>query len=85
MVLAVQAQEPVCPKSPSVGNCPKKDEASPQTETPGGLVMQGVASCDCPSKSLKWDSRSCAPLSGVVRLPGCCLWAVCTYCGPICM
>ena len=40
--------EPACPKSPSVGNCLKKDGWSPQTETPGGLVMQGIASYDCP-------------------------------------
>jgi len=40
--------EPACPKSPSVGNCLKKDGSSPQTETPGGLVMQGIASYDCP-------------------------------------
>ena len=32
--------------------------------------MQGIASYDCPYKSLKWDSRSCGPLSGVVRLHG---------------
>ena len=55
--------EPACPQSPSVGNCPKKDGSSSQTETPGGLVMQGIASYDCPYKSLKWDSRSCGPLS----------------------
>ena len=39
--------EPACPESPSVGNCPKKDGASPETETPGGLVMQGSAFYDC--------------------------------------
>src|SRR5882672_4581738 len=55
--------ETACPKSPSVGNCPKKDGPSSETETPGGLVMQGSASYDCPEKSLKWDSRSCGPLS----------------------
>ena len=72
--------EPACPKSPSVGNCPKKDGSSSQKETPGGLVMQGIASCDCPSKSLKWDSRSCDPLSlGVVRLHG--VWVLAVVCG----
>jgi hypothetical protein len=54
--------EPVCPQSPSVGDCPKKDGSSSQTETPGGLVMQEIASYDCPSKRLQWDSRSCGPL-----------------------
>src|SRR5437016_188647 len=40
--------EPTCPTSLSIGNCPKKDGSSPETETPGGLVMQGSASYDCP-------------------------------------
>src|SRR5262249_17869163 len=55
--------ESACPKSPSIGDCPKKDRSSPETETPGGLMMQGSAPYDCPQKSLKWDSRACAPLS----------------------
>jgi hypothetical protein len=42
-------------------------------------VIQGIASFDCPEKSLKWDSRSCAPLSGVVRLHG--LWILAVVCG----
>ena len=40
--------EPACSQSPSIGNCPKKDRSSPQTETPGGFVIQGIASFDCP-------------------------------------
>ena len=41
--------------------------------------MQGSASYDCPQKSLQWDSRSCAPLSGVVRLHG--VWVLAVVCG----
>ena len=73
------ALEPAYPLSPSIGNCPKKDGPSSKTETPGGLVMQGRASYDCPSKSLKWDSRSCGPLFGVVRLHG--VWVLTVVCG----
>ena len=71
--------EPACPTSPSGDNCPKKDWSSSQKEPPGGLVMQGVASYDCPSKSLKWDSRSCGPLSGAVYLYG--MWVLAVVCG----
>jgi hypothetical protein len=71
--------EPACPTSPSGGNCPKKDSSSSQTETPGRLVMQGIASYDCPSKRLKRDSRSCSPLSGVVCLHG--VWVLAVVCG----
>ena len=41
--------------------------------------MQASASYDCPEKSLKWDSRSCGPLSGVVRLHG--VWVLAIVCG----
>ena len=58
--------EPACPLSLSIGNCPKKDRSSPATETPGGLVMQGSTSYDCPSKKLKWDTGT----SRMTQRPG---------------
>jgi hypothetical protein len=41
--------------------------------------MQGSASDDCLSKSLKWDSQSCGPLSGAVYLHG--VWVLAVVCG----
>ena len=38
--------EPVCPESLSVATVPKR-MGVPETETPGGLVMQGRAFYDC--------------------------------------